>query len=542
MTSHFSPEFPVRRWQLFLLIVAATVNTARADSNWIDPTGAKGALFIAGGGALSDETLRPFIELAGGADAKLVVIPTASAKADEDGADERYADPWLGRKLGAVTVLHTRDRERANDPDFAAPLKAATAVWFVGGQQSRIAEAYVGTLVEKELMELQKRGGVIGGTSAGAAIQSKLMIARGNPEAELKVGFDLLPGAVVDQHFTKRKRAPRLRGVLAKHPLHVGVGVDEQTALVVRGRRMRVAGEGNVRLLFAPSEREEATEIVLEPRQFGDWTSMRRLARDRAGDLFPAAKAVTPVVENGSLVIVGGGGMPDELTDRFIELAGGEESLIVVLPTAVPDPLPPDERIARLFTRRGAKNVKVLRARAKEEVESAASLKLLREATGVWFGGGRQWRFLDAYENTKLEPLLHDVLKRGGVIGGSSAGASIQAEFLVRGSPLGNRTMMADGYVRGLGFLPGVAIDQHFAQRKRFRDMTAVMKRHPQLLGIGIDETTALVVKGSIAEIVGANKVHFYNHRQPVEDGKPDYETVDAGRRYDLAARRIVEP
>src|SRR5262249_54164845 len=165
---------------------------------------------------------------------------------------------------------------------------------------------------------------------------------------------------------------------------------------------------------------------------------------------------------------------------------------------------------------------------------------VLKKAKGIWFGGGRQWRFVDAYEGTKAHDLFRDVLKRGGVIGGSSAGATIQGDYLCRGNPLGNLDIMSEGYERGLGFLPGTAIDQHFSQRKRFADMTALVKTYPQLLGIGIDETTALVVKGHVGEVLGKGRVHFYDRTQPVEKGQPDYVAVPRGSRYDLKARKVL--
>jgi len=133
------------------------------------------------------------------------------------------------------------------------------------------------------------------------------------------------------------------------------------------------------------------------------------------------------------------------------------------------------------------------------------------------------------------------VLKRGGVIGGSSAGATIQGDYLCRGSPLGNFEMMAEGYERGLGLLPGVAIDQHFAQRKRFPDMTQLMKFRPQLLGIGIDEATALIVRGSTAEILGQNQAHFYDYRAGKPEGDKDYVTLKSGQKFDLVGRKVVE-
>src|SRR5205823_5684157 len=170
------------------------------------------------------------------------------------------------------------------------------------------------------------------------------------------------------------------------------------------------------------------------------------------------------------------------------------------------------------------------------------TLDVLNKAKGVWFGGGRQWRFVDAYGGTKAYDLLHDVLRRGGVIGGSSAGATIQGDYLCRGSPFGNLEIMFEGYERGFAFLPGTAIDQHFTQRKRFRDMTALVKTYPQLLGIGIDEATALVVRGHVADIMGRGQVHFYDAVRPRAEGEPDHASVSAGGRYDLKGRRVLEP
>jgi cyanophycinase len=183
----------------------------------------------------------------------------------------------------------------------------------------------------------------------------------------------------------------------------------------------------------------------------------------------------------------------------------------------------------------------VLYGRTPEEIGTPEQEAMLREATGVWFGGGRQWRFVDAYEGTGVVELFRDVLRRGGVIGGSSAGATIQGEYLVRGNPLGNTDMMAEGYERGFAFLPGVAIDQHFAQRDRFGDLAAVVERFPQVLGIGIDEGTALVVRGSIGEVTGQGSVHVFDRNRPHAPGGGDFETIGPGGRFDLARRARVD-
>jgi len=117
----------------------------------------------------------------------------------------------------------------------------------------------------------------------------------------------------------------------------------------------------------------------------------------------------------------------------------------------------------------------------------------------------------------------------------------IQARYLARATPIQNFQIMAPGYERGgLGFLSGVAIDQHFSQRGRHPDMTQLVNTYPQLLGIGIDESTALTVEGSIARVSGAGKVHFYDRRQPVQPDQPDFIALEDGQAYDLAERVVV--
>jgi cyanophycinase len=420
---------------------------------------------------------------------------------------------------------------------FVEPIRHATGVWITGGRQSQIAAAYSGTLVERELRALVvERGGVVGGTSAGAACQSRVMIVRGRIHET--PGLGLIPGAIVDQHFLARGRKDRLFEALAQHPHLVGLGLDEGTALIVRDRTLTCLGDSTVTICLAAAGKHEATEVTLKSGETSDLTMLRRAARDRVLPPFPPETTGEIEVPHGALVIAGGGGMSAELTRKFIELSGGPDALIVVLPTANPGRLRTRSRDAEFLLREGARNVKVLRARRRAEVESRLFLETLEKAGGIWFGGGRQWRFVDAYEGTKAIDAFQGVLRRGGVIGGSSAGATIQGELLVRGSPLGNEEMLAAGYERGFAFLPGTAIDQHFAQRGRFADMSRVVKAHPQLLGIGLDEDTAIIVRGHTAEVIGQNEVHFFDRSKPLAEGQPDYVSVGSGGKYDLKARR----
>lgn len=217
-------------------------------SQALAPYGSKGgALMICGGGTLPDEIRERFIELAGGAkNAKIVVIPTAHATADAPNAHDVYLKPWRDRGVETISMLHTRSRTTADDPAFVELLKNATAVWISGGKQANLATAYGGTEVERQLKLLLDRGGIIGGTSAGAAIMTRVMIQSGRTEPTEGQGFDLLADAVVDQHFLKRKRVDRLVKLLGKHPGLLGFGIDEGTAMLVRSNHLTVLGESYV--------------------------------------------------------------------------------------------------------------------------------------------------------------------------------------------------------------------------------------------------------------------------------------------------------
>jgi cyanophycinase len=528
---------------LFVVLAAERLSFGaeekRAAPAPLRPAGIDGVLVLAGGGRLPDAVLDRFQELAGGGQARLVVLATAGANAAEGSTKERV-EYWQAHRLTSVIVLRPRSPQDATDPKTLEQLRQATGTWIEGDRPEWIGADFRGTSLAKELIALLRRGGVVGGTAAGAAVLGQLLITSEGSEPSTAAGLDFLPGTVIDPHFLDSRR-PRLLGVLAKNPGLVGLGIDEGTALVVKGRALRVLGTGTVTVCLAAGKERPPRTIELKSGTAADLTALRRAAIARTAPPFPPREAPVPEVAGGSLVIVGGGGMPADVTKKFIELAGGPDAPIVVLPIAG-ETIPAYPREIAMFQKAGTRHVQALPAHDRQEVEDPKSLELLKNARGIWFGGGRQWRFVDAYMGTKAHELFREVLRRGGVIGGSSAGATIQGNYLCRGSPLGNLEMMCEGYERGLGFLPGVAIDQHFTQRRRFPDMRALMKVYPQLLGIGIDEGTALIVHGHQGEVIGQNQVHFFDRRQPVQEGHPDHVSVKAGGRYDLKDRRVLAP
>jgi cyanophycinase len=536
-------------WRRPTLLVAGCVltvwNVADAESGeWQNPDGRPGTLILVGGGSVPDEVPHMLVDHAGEA-GQIFVLADAAEEPDTAAADDIA---WLTEHGADCCVSEAASSDTSRPAKVAAAIDASHGVWIGGGQQSRLAAADPEGLIEASLQRLLDRGGVIAGTSAGAAIASEVMIAGGRDEPEMATGWDLLPGAIVDQHFHQRNRLERSRIAVARHPGRFGVGIDEGTAIVVRGRRLQVIGENTVTVSLSACSFRPAEDTLLRAGDVADITQLQRAARRRAADSDPGVPVDGKLsVPSGSLVIVGGGGMPEDAVARFVELAGGPDARIVILPTAVPRD-ETDTRIPAFLRQITVKSVKVLPQRGPEEVQSDEFRTALSEATGIWFGGGRQWNFVDAYEGTAAVEMFHQVLERGGVIGGSSAGATIQGEFLVRGHPLGNSVMMAEGYERGFAFLPGVAIDQHFSQRDRQPDLIPVIRQHSQMIGLGIDEGTAVVVRGNTAEVIGQHAAHFLSARSlaslpsdaplpaTVADAAPFYVTVPTGSSIELTS------
>jgi cyanophycinase len=153
---------------------------------------------------------------------------------------------WQNYSWRSSTIVHAKDRQEANDKELCRRLRDATAVWIGGGDQQRLFDRYDGSNVLDEVRSVFARGGIVAGTSAGAAIMSKVMIAGGMTKPKLANGWNLLPNVIVDQHFSQRARFERLESAVSLHPDQVGIGIDESTALFVDGPTTRVIGNGSV--------------------------------------------------------------------------------------------------------------------------------------------------------------------------------------------------------------------------------------------------------------------------------------------------------
>jgi cyanophycinase len=260
-----------------LLVTLMSITSIRAADNLLGlpelALTSKGALMIVGGGQTTDEIRAEFIRLAGGPKARIVLIPSTPPPTSEE-CVQQYLAKWRKYPLASLDFLEALSRQEADSDQFVGPLQAATGIWMPGGRQERLIDLYGGTRVEKAIRRVLEGGGVVGGTSAGAAVMSRVMILEGTTcDAVTTRGFGLLNGAVVDQHFSQRGRHPRLMKVLEENPGLLGLGIDEDTALLVQGNHLRVLGEAHV-TVFLPAEAYHATLVYrLKPGENVELTS-----------------------------------------------------------------------------------------------------------------------------------------------------------------------------------------------------------------------------------------------------------------------------
>ena len=240
-------------------------------------------------------------------------------------------------------------------------------------------------------------------------------------------------------------------------------------------------------------------------------------------------------------MIIGGAMRDPAIVKRIIDLAGGPDAPLVAIPTAGGDPHYDQYwRGRRAFDEAGATDITVLHTYDPRVADTDEFVAPLRRARGVFFGGGRQWRLADAYLNTLTHRELLALLDRGGVISGSSAGASIMGSFLVRGDTKTNTVMVGD-HIEGLGLLKNVGIDQHLLRRNRQFDLLEVIEARPELLGIGIDENTAIVVQGDRFEVIGQSYTVIYDNRRKIPPAGRFY-FLAPGDRYDMGTREPFRP
>jgi cyanophycinase len=251
----------------------------------------------------------------------------------------------------------------------------------------------------------------------------------------------------------------------------------------------------------------------------------------------------------GALVIQGGGSAAGTgIMETFINRAGGPGAKIIVVPTAGGNRTPDgkvkaynEEQVLASWKKLGATNVHMLHTHDPKVADTEEFAGILRDAKGVWFDGGRQWNIVDSYANTLTLREFHKVLERDGVIGGSSAGATIQGDYLVRGAIAGAEIMMTPEpeHEHGFAFLRKVAIDQHINTRNRWDDLIPVIRKYSELLGIGLSEGTAIVVNGDQFQVIGKWKVAIHDNKRPYNPWEKPYYVLSPGDVYNMQTRAV---
>jgi len=486
-----------------------------------------GALVIVGGGGLPPEIIDRFLELGDGEKANLVVVTTASIYAGTPEMDARM-NFWREKSLKSFTVFHTRSRDEANDPEFLKPLDEATAVWFIGGNQNWLTDAYLGTRAETKFREILDRGGVLGGTSAGAAIMSRIMIAGGKETPLLRSGFGFASAMIVDQHFRKRNRQDRLIDALRQHPGLFGMGIDESTALVIRGSLAEVVGLSDVTITLPAAEGRPARVESLAPGKTADLYALSRAAKSRRN----IATITKPGVRGGTLILVGHGSTPDEVGQEFLLAAGGHDARIVVVCDAMADG-DEEPEVCRWLRLAGATNVKALPARNRRDVEAPEFLAELAAAKGIWLSDGPIRQLIDTYVDTPAQSALERLLDQGGVIAGSAAAAALQTAAVSALATHDELESISEAYECGFGFLPGVALMDCEPAEKA----TGLKARYPNLIGLELKDSTALLVRGSKMQVLGKHAVTVRDRRPQDSDDHPEFSLIKPGEAYDLAER-----
>lgn len=231
--------------------------------------------------------------------------------------------------------------------------------------------------------------------------------------------------------------------------------------------------------------------------------------------------SITPISaqnaqSKGKLVIIGGGSRPSSMVDRIITESGIDKSGYgIILPMSSAEPDSAIYYSGKQFIEKGLKNIYGLDF-VKDEVLTKSKVDSIRNAKMIYISGGDQNRFMDIITGTEIEKAIHHAYNNGSLIAGTSAGAAVMSKMMITGAELKHpeytstfRNIDADNIEigTGLGMLTNVIIDQHFVKRSRYNRLISAVIEHPEMLGIGIDEATAILVIGTDAEIIGDSQV-----------------------------------
>jgi cyanophycinase len=249
----------------------------------------------------------------------------------------------------------------------------------------------------------------------------------------------------------------------------------------------------------------------------------------------------------GKLIIIGGGSIPDSLFSFFANYMGGKDQPIVYIPTATTDEeyIQKGEHLIK-FSSRGFTNLSTIHTRNKKEADDPKNIALMRNAKGLYFGGGDQQLIANAYAGTKLYDEFIALLNRGGVIMGTSAGATIMGSLMVGGDA---RDDISKKYAfnPAFSFMTNTALDQHVLARNRQFDLIPVIEHYPGTLGIGMDESTAIIVEAGQFKVWGISYAMLYDPKDWAAQKKKwgavlkPFKMMASGSSFNFVTREIID-
>lgn len=612
----FQPSLMRRRSgtiaRLLMLFAAAVALlrpiTTQADENPFglpapfDPSRVGSVMLHGGGQSLRSEVRHEFVRLAGGREARILLMPSEMCQLgkDENGEsldkgetaaeyERRLAQPvsygrWVTlREDRQVADFQFLYRDPKNDPDdarFFALLEKATGLWMPAIDQETLPNLFKndrstkGERFQRVLREIVARGGVVGGLGGGMASLPETIIAGdasmdedadGWVRAELAFGLSLLSGVIVDQTFSSRAgRLERLTDLLRNGPRldrlqrqpgierrTIGLGVESHTVLVLSGNTIRALGEGRGHIFLKSNGDRTITwrtleageePLVVQTRSAGPHRSDRAEAGSARAALNPFGMPDASDPSRLGTVVLHGGGDTEEIMDTFPKLIGTPKPRMVHCPAARQSCRPSADISPQKLTEHLEKTFfewRQLQTEGRLQSLTFATtsdpadanrdefIRPLKQADGLWFCGGNQRPlaslFVDHLRPTLFQREALDIVRRGGVVGGSSAGLAIMADVMIEGDDSEGGGPAEATLSRGLGVMKHVLAEQHFDARSgRIERLTGLLRDHKRLanfaptcepkkmIGLAVEEDTSLIAQGNRLRVSGKKLAHIF--------------------------------
>jgi cyanophycinase len=540
-----------------------------------DPQRLGAVMLHGGGGGLQEYVRQEFLRLAGGRAARVVLLPS----------DEEQRKP--GEKLDAYEArlsrrnVYGRWRELCHgndshfqflhwdcpeDPDhvrFFSALEEATGIWIPAKDQEWVIGRFAGdplkpTRFQLALRNLMARGGVVGASGGGMASLAETVIAGNADDAEagwtrarLAFGLGLFQDTLLDQNFNvwsgrverltdTLRNGPQLDRVARKPGVRqrtIALGVDRQTVAIVSGGTIRAIGAGNVHVFVQSNGGRTLAWHLLKA---GDkplvltTASVRQLATARSAQTDGGGNPFGAPPGRGTVVLHGGGSTA-EMYDLFPRLTGKVHPTLIHCPSASDryhrmsnEELAASD-LAQLWKTDAVQSLRFINADKPGRAEQADFCGLLDAADALWIMGGDQRNLTTLYVNpvhpTLFQKKVRNIVERGGVVGGSSAGCAAMSDVMIVGTIAGDGRGPARAELsRGLGVLSNVVTEQHFDARQgrieRFADLLRNKQQLAnvspgcdagQMVGLAVDEeSTALIIRGNRLSVAGKKKAHVF--------------------------------